>query len=1177
MGKEIIKENYVPMTLFVGMGGIGSRIVKGVAEKCRGSENDNINFVVLDTNVNDLSKVKNSGKKIYYVQTSNTKSVGDYLKHDKDAFDNWFPRNSVMYSKTVSEGAGQVRAISRLALNSTIKLGRMAKLYEAIDELFKKTGKDLNQALRVVFVASATGGTGSGMTLPLTMFIRDYVNEKYPNSSVIIRGMLLLPEVLDKEIKSTVEKNSLRRNAYATVKEINAFMMKGSGFFDNTPELQRYSDLHIDITSSSGEELKRLDLLPFDFCFLFDGQNAEDHTLANIGQYEQQAAQCLYEQNIGPMQQNAFSIEDNIIKELSNKEHLGRNRFGGLGASVLRYPYEDVADYIAYQWAIDRIGGEGEAAKWSKYDHKFEALQRDEKKKGLAESEKTKRPEGYIQYITSLTDNFSKDLQNQYIKNADKFAIPNYIKQLEKRVMDVIRKDGQIKNLRESAETAAYADYKDEEAKRNSVKGLTDIRNYEREVVERAREIAQREAEAIFWNENKTINIKEDYFIENAIKMDKKAIHPNAMRYILYRLQQEFSKSQARVKNNVSSKESDLRLYSHSIQVVGDEGKDKFDVSKTKHETESTIDQLCETLDRNDKSSVRDQAAPKVEENFRDFYETIEDYAQALAMRETYTIGLEFIEKVNAEFLRFYQTFTQKTEDLIRKQEDLAAALEFRKGDSYYNVCSSPKILQEMAGRSAPADDDEMLSPELCANIFDAVKNNVAVEKENSTLEVIEEDKSVDIFDDILLDYFKERVREQCDDIDMNIIQAIAQECRLSKRVKMREEQGDDEQIVDKVTREDTERYINETIARARRLAAPGIQRMDNAEPREINLCAYNSKLDKMRDFRVKDLLSEMNASSTDTVSKYEIHFFNALYNLTPDKLSKFSCKVTDKTGNKEAGLYHKAYKNYSEDIGPDSEKCRVISTHIDKRWESIHVMPELDMAYQAKRLRKIHQAFIYSLLYGIVRYGEVSTIDKSLKLYRMENSDEKIVDMIVSNGTPCDEFYEVLDHFYISSSSVKDVEIIKNKKLKIDKDRNADYEETVFAKALEEFCIPECHEGRTSLFEIALVYYNSIPNSKRFDDEISDIVGAIIDIFKKEISQFVNENDKEPMIWKVIKEQFDILISNYSETRKLNNNMKLKNNPVIDSIYRAVKNIGGKYPNTEVIDYIKKTINADK
>ncbi len=1175
MAKEIVKENYVPMTLFVGMGGIGSRIVKGVAEKCRGSETDNVNFVVLDTNVNDLSNVKKSGKQIYYVQTSNTKSVGDYLKHDKDAFDNWFPRNSVMYSKTVSEGAGQVRAISRLALNSTIKLGRMAKLYEAIDELFKKTGKDLNQALRVVFVASATGGTGSGMTLPLTMFIRNYVNEKYPNSSVIIRGMMLLPEVLDKEIKSTVEKNSLRRNAYATIKEINAFMMKGSGFFDNNPELQRYSDLHIDITAPTGEGIKRLDLLPFDFCFLFDGQNAEDHTLTNITQYEKQAAQCLYEQNIGPMQQNAFSIEDNIIKELSDKEHLGRNRFGGLGASVLRYPYDEVVKYISYQWAIDRIGGEGEAAKWSKYDQKYEALKREEKKKGLAESEKTKRPQGYNQYIKTLTDNFSKDLQNQYLKFADDEAIPGFLNDLESYIMGCVNDDKDIHNSKNKADQALAEDYNGEDAA-SAVDGLKSLRSFEKRVKDKAKEIASREAEAIFWNENPTVNIKEGYYLENALKIDRRAIHPNAMRYVLYSLEEEFAMMKDEFTSQLNDSESRLKAYSKNGNASKDDVNYEFDVAKSK-KVETTIDELCDTFDRNKKKSVHAEATDKVEEKFNSFYKDIEQYERAAAMKEVCIIAYDYIRQLNEEFLKFYQTFTIKTEDLTRKQEDLAASLEFRKGDSYYNVCADSKILKEMADRSVVGDDDEMLSPELCANIFDAVKNNVQVERENRSLEVIEEDKSVDIFDDIMLDYFEERVREQCDDIDMNIIQAIAQEYRLSKRVKMREEQGSDEQVVDKVTRDDTERYIMETVARARRLAAPGIQRMDNSEPREINLCAYNKKLDKMRDFRVKDILSEMNASSTDTVSKYEIHFFNALYNLTPDKLSKFACSERSKTGDKDAGLYHKAYKTYSENIGPDSEKCRVISTHIDKRWESIHVMPEIDMDYQARRLKEIHQAFVYSLLYGIVRYGALSTIDDSLKLYRMENSDERVVDMIVSNGTPCDEFYEVLDHFYISSASVKDVQEIKKRKLKVDKDRNADYEDTVFAQALEEFNIAESHEGPTSLFEIPLVYYTSIPNTQRFDDEISDIVVAIIDIFKKEISQFVNKNDKEPMLWQVVKQQFDLMIANYGKTKKVNGNMKLKNNPVIDSIYRAIKNIGGKYPDQKVIEYVKKTINTDK
>ena len=121
MTKEIIKDNVVDApTLFLGVGGTGSKIVRYVAEMCKPGEVENVNFVCMDTNVNDLTSVAKSKAHIYYVQTSNTQTVGNYLDYDEDALRNWFPKNAVLYDKTVSEGAGQVRAISRLALNSTI-------------------------------------------------------------------------------------------------------------------------------------------------------------------------------------------------------------------------------------------------------------------------------------------------------------------------------------------------------------------------------------------------------------------------------------------------------------------------------------------------------------------------------------------------------------------------------------------------------------------------------------------------------------------------------------------------------------------------------------------------------------------------------------------------------------------------------------------------------------------------------------------------------------------------------------------------------------------------------------------------------------------------------------------------------------------------------------------------
>ncbi|MBR2264569.1 MAG: hypothetical protein IJ917_09570 [Firmicutes bacterium] len=68
MSKEMLKENIVDApTLFVGVGGTGSDIVRMVAEMCKPGEVENISFVCLDTNVNDLTNVENSGAKIYAV------------------------------------------------------------------------------------------------------------------------------------------------------------------------------------------------------------------------------------------------------------------------------------------------------------------------------------------------------------------------------------------------------------------------------------------------------------------------------------------------------------------------------------------------------------------------------------------------------------------------------------------------------------------------------------------------------------------------------------------------------------------------------------------------------------------------------------------------------------------------------------------------------------------------------------------------------------------------------------------------------------------------------------------------------------------------------------------------------------------------------------------------------
>ncbi len=1163
MAKEILKPNEVKApTLFIGVGGTGSKVVKMVAEMCHPQEKENVNFACLDTNANDLGNIAASSSHIYYIQTSTTQTVGDYLNYDEDALRNWFPKNAVIYDKTVSEGAGQVRAISRLALNATIKTGKIMPLYSAIDDLFRKDGKAMKQAMRVVIVSTASGGTGSGIAMPLAMFVRDYVQNKYPNTSLIVRSLILLPETLDSVISSSAERESQRRNAYATVKEINAFMMKGSGFFDVDPDLKRYNNLSVDFNVPGSDDMKSLSLLPFDFCFLLDGQNAEDNTMINVGQYITQAARALYEQNIGPMQKDAFSMEDNIIKEMSAPGMYGRNRFGGIGAGTLCYPYDDIVKYISYDWAMDVIGGEGEAAKWSKYDNEFEIKIREARKKGLSDSECPTRGEVYVAKMNSSTDNFSKDLRAKYLGNPSK-KISAYMRSLAEEMHNCLNSNAAISTSRNAANALANEiDYNDSANRGQATSNLGLLRGYEAAVKINAKKVAASAAEGIFLNEAKTINEKKEFTIEAFIKnVQGEVAHPNAVRYLLYLLKAEMDK---RVKS-ISSQINDVIVPSLLNYAPDANDSNTFDAGYSRKKKERSIDELCsaEKGEGQDPSLLEklggyEKIYEIINSSFTGYYSAITDLANYTAELEAYKLGSEYIAELNKMYERFYFTFGEKVNALARKQDDLVDALKFQKGDSIFYVCSGKPLLDELSRSTRAANEEgSMLDSELNGKIFDAVKANVAFDREIRNADVVEDDRRIDIFDDILLGYFEDSVRRDCDNIDMNIVEAIAMENRLLNRVKAREAQTGDEPLFDKVTMEDNLRHIQDVMAMGRRLSAPGIQRIRSEEAREIVLCAYNKSLNNMRNYRMSTLIPQhTSANAVDTISRYEMHFFNALYNLTPDKLDKFASADKSETHVKNAGLYHNAYINYSRLIGPDSTKGATISNHIDKRWDSVAVMPELDFDFQKKQIMRIHQALIYGLIHRAITYRNLSNAAEGKRVYKYENSDERYQDLIVSNGTLCDEFYEILDALYISSSIVEDIDVICRKKRLRDETRNSNYADTVFAKSVKEFKLDFLHDGETSLFEIPVAYYNTLPNSKRFVSEITALVDAVIKTLKDELTKWESENDVKFLLCKLLTEQFFLLMDNYDKYKELQCNTKACDNAVLDIIFRKVRKV---------------------
>ena len=103
--------NKVP-TLILGIGGIGCRIAANINDLLRPEDREHIAIVGMDTNVNDLAQLANRG--IRTIQTSDDRTVGEYLQMHPE-YMSWFPVNQFTVSRGMLNGAGQIRAISRLA------------------------------------------------------------------------------------------------------------------------------------------------------------------------------------------------------------------------------------------------------------------------------------------------------------------------------------------------------------------------------------------------------------------------------------------------------------------------------------------------------------------------------------------------------------------------------------------------------------------------------------------------------------------------------------------------------------------------------------------------------------------------------------------------------------------------------------------------------------------------------------------------------------------------------------------------------------------------------------------------------------------------------------------------------------------------------------------------------
>ena len=983
-------------TLLVGIGGRGSDIVLRVAEKASNEQRKRISFVVLDTDVNDLESVKRKNPNVVTIQTSTNATVGEYLNLDTFAKEEWFPVNHHLNSKKLTEGAGQIRAISRLAFDTAIRSGGLNKLHGAIGELYQLDGNESEQALRVVVVSTLAGGTGAGLVLPIGMYIRNYLENNFRANKAIIRGFFLLPEILYDEIGAQSERNSLMANTYASLRELDAFFMKGASPEKDKRQLDAIRIFFPRAGSPGSEEYK---VIPYDFCFLFGDRSTKSKELASYNGYLDHAATCIFAQSIGPMNERSNSSEDNVLKEIV--KHDGKNRYAGAGASMLLYPKDDIAEYVANTWVSQCISDQ-----WLKYDldykKKIKQLTKDEGK-----GHNAKRPTLNDFYVISLNngvknkDPFSMAIRrlcskydaDNLIKTKDKWS--EYIQELEKHTA------ASVEDNKNSATAKAYKRAMDNFIAKPEYSEFDEayqmmIRN--KNLTEKyVGEVASTISFNLFRSSRESvIQDRKPFQLESYLRDEEgKFIHPNAVRYFLL----EAHTALVAKKKNVDKKIENYRKHfdgfiaNNTDREIG-EGVSESQGAALLKRNQSTLESLFR---REDYSTLIDPMAT--------YTSNVDKYRKDAVFSEVLQGAITYVDSLIEASVNLFKSMENSLEGVHLAAQRIPERYERMEGEPTKYVCSSRECFTALGEQMQFTGNHITLDGKLCEKIYEEMLKYIEVE------EKLNESYYADFFDDVIMDYFRKQVwKIHGSKIDIDIISALEQEYKLTNK---------------DFEPSNVRRHVIDTVEYARRLAQPFIETPVGEPKHPIKVCAYSEDLKIAGDRERNSLIDAAlkGGIADEDLPTNEIVFYEAIYSLQAKDLSRFAPAFEGETLVMQEGSYYKAYHEVIEQIAPRSQDSKIITPHIDKMW---HVtLPDLDDETQKVKDHNIAAALFWGILLDFIRYfpGQGT--------YQLRVSGEDGGGLKVSDSTQCIAFDEVFEALSINP-------IVVNRILSASKDRIA-------------------------------------------------------------------------------------------------------------------------------------------
>ena len=1127
-------------TLLIGLGGAGCKIIERVYKMATPEEQKNIAYAVFDTDINDLTGIEKRNPLIRTVQTSTKQTVGEYLNIDTHARDSWFPVNAILNGKTLTEGAGQVRSISRLALETVIRAGKMEPLHEAIQSLYKVEEDKRDQALRVVICSSLAGGTGSGLILPIALYVRNYLATHFRQSANITRGFFILPEVFYEVIKGETERNNLKANAYATLRELDAFLMKGDA---TLPE--RYQDsvkVQFPRVASTGYE--EYDVRPYDFCFLFDAQNAEGGKLNSHDQYLDHAANCIYAQSIGPMNKRSNSSEDNTIRKLAKER--GRNRYAGAGASMLIYPAEDIRTFLALKWAKQCV-----SSQWLVFDNIYKEVC-EENRKAQEQGLLVQNPDSAAFYATQIESMASQKhpLASAIVKSCGRYSSDgisrkgdhweDFVAAVEAKTAKDIRAGS--RDLQVAEESASmmigslgtdWEDYVDAyyEAERYRLMS----QNY---VEEKAQTIGY----TIFKSKVSFVNAP-DYKLEKyLVGSDGNFLHPNAIRYFLIKTAESMRKHKLGVESDLA----ELKDFYENFE------RNTFDDPNTEDVVETPEDLLERKQSIKGRMSKKASAEQdEIKQKLRQYFNNVEEYNALYAQSVVLDRGIFVINSLVKAFESFYKTFDSKVETIDTRIEEIYRKYSGTKGTTARYVCASRECLDRIYEKRPFTGSAIKVDSELSKKIFERVSEYADMTEKPGNNRFFSE-----LFDKGILGHFETTVGRECaSEIDIDIITAIENEAVYEYHL---DQELDPDTLIDQ--------YVRKTINDTRELSCPFIESPMGEQREPINSCTFNAEMkpkrgdDSPRADLIRKELMNYGGEPDEDIPKSRIMFYQSFYGLRANDLSKFAPPERAMTYKREGGEYFKAYYDLIKGIHPETHRSKEISPHIDRWWHIVTKMPDLDDQNQKEQEHRIYAAFFWGI---IGRYIDLFE-DNNEKIYKFKQEILGMEDdrMIVSNGTECDKLYEVLDAIAIYPELVE--RILERIEILIESEVNKKQpiEKGILHKYLNNFDLEDPGLGphgsevhAKSIFDIPILMKKSSTKDFYYEESVIDMLRVQIDEIRRYLSVFCTPKELTQVMKAILDDQYKKFIADMQ--------VETQNNPALyreSLFYRTCSIIAGAY-----------------